>query len=514
MPSFEIIATIDGRPGADLLQALVSRGVTIFRVNGAHVRPHELARYANRVRDAVGRRARLLVDLPGNKIRTAGLAQPIRVERGQRLQLYADQFNYPQFLALLQPGDELLAADSLLHFEVLTAGADSIVVRSASDGFLPDNKGVHLARAHPDLPFLFERDVALLAAAVEHDFDLVGLSFVRRPDDVEMVRRLLGGREPGLVVKIETRQALEHLDEILERAEMFLIDRGDLSCDVGVEQVAFHQRRVVRAARARGRRIFLATQFLQSMVSHNIPLIAEACGVAEAIEMGVDGIQLADETAIGQYPLEAVDAVVRIRAFVQTCRPALRIPRGAVLWLTGRSGSGKTTLAVALKHRIETAGLSCALIDGDAFRAFWDHEAGFTREARVGNQKNLIFAAAQAAAAFDVTIVASLSPYAELRQLARRKIPTFHEIYVDCSHETCVARDPKGHYRRVVAETGETFIGVTEEYEVPVRPDLVVRTDGAAIGESLAELERYVFGEWAAAQAMSTATTAPRTEPA
>lgn len=488
---FEVIATVNTHlltPKS--LRGLAASGATILRINGSHAKPSEIGFYARAIRKALGRRVRVLMDLPGNKIRSADLSQPIVLAAGKSFELRPEQLNYPKFLSHLSRGDVLLANDSLFRFEVLEASAARAVLRSATDGLLTSNKGIHLTGKHPPMPFLFARDRELIREAKKHGLDALGLSFVRDAEDVREAKAAITGSTLGLIVKVETAAAVANLDEVLAGADEFLVDRGDLSCDVGIENVERFQKMILRRGKALGKKVYFATQFLHSMVKNNVPLIAEACGLSDAIAAGVDGVQMSEETAVGQHPFEVLETVRRMRA---AARPALRL-RGdgaPVLWLTGPSGAGKTTLTRALERELSGLGYRVGVVDGDDFRAFWGNDAGYTKEERLKNQRNIIFTAYQAARAFDLVIVSSLSPYRALRALAREKIPNFHEVFVRCSVEACRRRDPKGHYARAARGGHKSFVGVTEEYEKPPRPELVIDTERLDQRQALDKLLGY-----------------------
>jgi len=489
---FQVIATVNTHLlTRAALKGLAANGATILRINGSHAKASEIEFYAREIRRTLGRKIKILMDLPGNKIRTSDLSQPLVLAIGKTFELRPEHLNYPRFLGHLAPGDVLLANDSLFRFEVVSASPKKAVLLSHSEGQLTSNKGVHLTGKHPPMPFLFARDRDLIKAAVKHKLDYIGLSFVRDAADVAEARRAIKGAPLALIVKVETASAVRNLDEVLASAGEFLVDRGDLSCDVGIEHVERFQKMILRRGKAAGKKVYFATQFLHSMVKNNVPLIAEACGLSDAIVCGVDGVQMSEETAIGAHPLEVLRTVRKMRA---AARPPLRLVKAAgapVLWMTGPSGSGKTTLARALSRELEDLGFRCCVVDGDDFRAFWGNDIGYTKEDRIKNLRSMIFTAYQASRSFDVVIVSSLSPYRALRDFARSKIANFHEIHVDCSIAECRKRDPKGHYKKAARGGHKNFIGVSEEYERPRRPELRLDTEKLDASGCLLKLRRY-----------------------
>lgn len=490
--NFEVIATVNTHLlNPRSLKGLAANGATILRINGSHAKPAEVGYYAKAIRKTLGRRVRILMDLPGNKIRSSDLSQPIVLAAGKTFELRPEHLNYPKFLTHLEKGDVLLANDSLFRFEVVSASAKKAVLLSHSEGQLTSNKGIHLTGKHPPMPFLFQRDRDLIREAAKHGIDTLGLSFVRDAADVREARAASKGHPFSFIVKVETAAAVRNLDEILAGADEFLVDRGDLSCDVGIENVERYQKQILRRGRALGKRVYFATQFLHSMVKNNVPLIAEACGLSDAVVCGVAGVQMSEETAVGAHPLEVLKTVRKMRL---AARPALRLAGkdGApVLWLTGPSGGGKTTLTKALERELSDLGYRVGVVDGDEFRAFWGNDSGYTKEDRFKNQRNMIFTAFQASRSFDLVIVSSLSPYREMRALARTKIPNFHEIHIDCSLAACRKRDPKGHYAKAAAGGHKNFVGVTQEYERPEKPELTVNTEKLDQAAGLRKLLDY-----------------------
>ena len=213
---FQVIATINTHLlTRESLRGLAANGATILRINGSHAKPSEVGFYARAIRKALGRRVKILLDLPGNKIRTSDLSQPIVLAAGKTFELRPEHLNYPQFLKNLAPGDILLANDSLFRFEVVTASPKRAVLRSHSEGQLTSNKGIHLTGKHPSMPFLFARDRELIAAAAKNGVDALGLSFVRDAADVREARAAIKGTRMSLIVKVETASAVRNLDEVL-----------------------------------------------------------------------------------------------------------------------------------------------------------------------------------------------------------------------------------------------------------------------------------------------------------
>lgn len=489
----DIIVTLNHHLlGKETLQNFIEHGATHFRINGSHVLPEDVPQYTKAIKNAVGDGIKILLDLPGNKIRTNNILQPIVLKAGKEFDLRADQFNYPGFISFLKPDDQVLANDSRYLFTVKQVQNHAVTFVSKTDGQLFGNKGVHLTRSYPDLPILFERDLQLIEQAKKYAVTHLGVSFVRTAEDVRAVRQEASSNLE-LVVKIETAKAIENLDEILNEAEEFLVDRGDLSCDVGLETIERYQKQILHRAKQKGKKIFFATQFLTSMVESETPLIAEVSALADAFNCGVHGIQLSEETAIGKNPFAVLKFMHKVYKYR---RPLLKWSHNhlaPVLWLTGPSGAGKTTLATQLADKIEQFGYHVCLIDGDEYRKFFGDSLGYTEQDRILNQKSISFTAHESAKSFDVVIVASLSPYAKMRNFARERIGNFHEVYLKCSLDACKKRDPKGLYQKSKMGEVKNFLDEADNYEVPERPELVVNTEILEKKECLNKILEYLF---------------------
>ena len=305
--TFDIIATLSSRLlSEEILPKLCQAGATIARINGAHGSLESISAMVSDARKLVGDSMQIMIDLPGRKVRTKDLAVPIVLETGKDFHLYLHQVNYPEFLSALRTGQQVSANDGLFSFQVMGVSEDRATFRSSGDGLLHDNKGLHAEVDELEIPALLETDLELIRIAKAEGVNLVALSFVNNANDVEMCLSHLAGSATGLVTKVETDSAIKHLDDILEISETILIDRGDLASEIGIDSVPQVQDMVIKAGLARGRRIYLATQFLHFMTEHQTPLIAEANDIYHSVLKGVHGLQLSEETAIGRYPLDVV----------------------------------------------------------------------------------------------------------------------------------------------------------------------------------------------------------------
>ena len=250
-------------------------------------------------------------DLPGNKIRTANLAEPIQLSKGHKFRLIPHQINLDDPHLYFKSGDAVLADDSTLRFTIDEVTEARIVFVSHSDGQLRNNKGLHVRGIHEKLPFLLQKDKELICLARDRKLTYIGLSFVRNAEDVRVDRKLID-RRATIICKVETKAAVDNLNEILKVTDHILVDRGDLSTDIGLEKVPAYQKFIIDKAHFYNKKVFLSTQFLKSMVEKPIPTIAEIIDLYNTFKMGVYGIQLSEETSIGKYPRECLETIKRV----------------------------------------------------------------------------------------------------------------------------------------------------------------------------------------------------------
>ena len=310
----DIIATLGPASFSEpAMEKLVQAGASIFRINGAQAEVDLIESSIQKIRRSLGTRVKILLDLPGNKVRLRGLPENLCLKIGDEIELARHQVNYDGFFKLLKVGETLLTNDGLTRLEVIRVqNGEKALLRCLSEGEFKNKRGLHTSRSHP-LPFLFDKDRELLKLSRRCGLDYLGLSFVRTHEDVLSVQEFLSGSGVKKFVKIETWEAVENLDAILFHSDQILIDRGDLCAAIPYTTLPAVQEAIMKKARAAGVKVALATQFLYSMVTRNTPLISEIEALYGAIAAGTDAIQLSEETSIGRYPVEAVRVVAAIR---------------------------------------------------------------------------------------------------------------------------------------------------------------------------------------------------------
>lgn len=291
---------------ADVLKSL-HKATNIYRINGAHGTPSEIEENVKYIRSVIPE-ADILMDLPGCKVRCTNLTQSIELDFDKEFKILAEELNYFEFYSHIKEGDEVLADDSTLNFTVIDFDEKSVRFRSHSKGVLLKGKGLHVKGISETLPFLFEKDRALIDIANNYAIAFVGLSFVRDENDIAEAKKLINDKSE-IITKVETKKATENLSGILENTEYILIDRGDLSTEVGLIKLPFYQKFIIEKAHFHDRKVFLATQFLKNMQEKPVPTIAEVIDMYNTMKAGIYGIQLSEETAIGKYPKKCLDII-------------------------------------------------------------------------------------------------------------------------------------------------------------------------------------------------------------
>jgi pyruvate kinase len=307
-----------------MIERLFRTGADVFRLNFSHGTHEDHAASIATVRaleKSSGRPIGLLADVQGPKLRIGRFAGGrVHLGQGQEFRLDMDpspgnarrvQLPHPEILSAATPGTTLVLDDGKLRLRVAHNRGDHLLCEVMTGGALSDRKGVNVPDIVLDIPALTKKDRIDLDFALAHSVDFIGLSFVQRPEDVAQAKEIAAGRA-WIVAKIEKPQALDQLDAVLDLADAAMVARGDLGVELPPEEVPLAQKRIVRAMRARGKPVIVATQMLESMINAPAPTRAEASDVAGAVFDGADAVMLSAETAAGQYPVEAVDMMDRI----------------------------------------------------------------------------------------------------------------------------------------------------------------------------------------------------------
>jgi pyruvate kinase len=352
--------------GIERVRALVDAGMDVARLNFSHGEHAEHGRRFREVRRAAeqaGRNVAVLADLQGPKIRLGRFADgPVEWLTGERIRITVEDYpgdhdrvstTYKQLAQDVRPGDRLLVDDGNVGLVAVSIENGTDVVCDVTEGgIVSNNKGLSLPGVSVSVPAMSDKDAEDLEFALQLGVDFVALSFVRAPEDVKLVHQIMDKvniRRP-VIAKIEKPEAVERLEEIVLAFDGIMVARGDLGVEMPLEQVPVVQKRAVEICRDNAKPVIVATQMLESMITHSRPTRAEASDVANAVLDGADAVMLSGETSIGTFPVQAVATMARI--------------------ITSVEASGRRVSALAHNPRTQVGAVAKAARDiGDAMGA-------------------------------------------------------------------------------------------------------------------------------------------------
>ena len=325
----KIVATLGpASSGAETLRAMLEAGVNVVRLNfshGSHESHGEVIDRFRQVRDAMGLPAAVLLDTKGPEIRI-GLLEggAVRLEPGACFTLTTQDITgnaqrasitYKELPGQLAEGSRLLLDDGRIGLRVLRCTEAEIKCEVETGGLLKDRKGINIPGSRLSMPYLSPADQADLLFGIAKDVDFVAASFVRRKEDVTALRSFLnenGGHSIKIISKIENLEGIENFSEILAVSDGIMVARGDMGVEVEYERLPGLQKKFIKACYSAGKMAITATQMLESMVSSPNPTRAEITDVANAVCDGTSAVMLSSESAVGQYPVRAVEVMARI----------------------------------------------------------------------------------------------------------------------------------------------------------------------------------------------------------
>ncbi|MBN1271097.1 MAG: pyruvate kinase [Candidatus Aminicenantes bacterium] len=309
------------------LRELIQKGMDVARLNFSHgtqVEHKEKIRLIRQESEKQNKSVAVLQDLAGPKIRVGAIPEPgIFLEAGQTLVLTSSRrcskknvvsVNFPGLVSVVKKDDPILLADGTIELKVTNIKADEIVCQVITGDLLSSHKGVNLPSRSLNIPPLTQKDKKDLLFGIEQDVDYIALSFVRTKYDIQAAKKILKkhGKNIPIIAKIEKHEALDNTDEIIEVSDAIMVARGDLGVEIPLERVPIVQKDLIRKANERGKPVITATQMLRTMVESPRPTRAEATDVANAVLDGTDAVMLSEETAVGRYPVKAVEFMRRI----------------------------------------------------------------------------------------------------------------------------------------------------------------------------------------------------------
>ncbi len=330
MQKTKIVATVgpSSRSYAKLL-ALARAGVDVFRLNfshGTHAEHLEVINHIQYINEKYGMHLGILADLQGPKLRVGAIAGGgIELQAGDEITFVNDPdapgtpqaiyMSYEAFPKDVKAGERVLVDDGKLVFEVIeTNGQDTVRLKTLHGGVLRPRKGVNLPHTKISLPCLTEKDLRDLEFIFTQPVNWIALSFVRRPRDVDDLRKRIeaAGHPAKIIAKIEKPEAVEKIDKIIKKANGIMVARGDLGIEMPYERLPIVQKQIIRKCIQWARPVIVATQMMESMIEQPGPTRAEVTDVANAVLDGTDAVMLSGETSIGKHPILVVEAVRRI----------------------------------------------------------------------------------------------------------------------------------------------------------------------------------------------------------
>ncbi len=312
----------------EVIRAMVEAGMNVARFNfshGTHESHLKLFGELNRVRNDLGVAIATILDTKGPEVRIGNFRDggiTLRADEYFDLVTYESEgdqlhvsLSYPSLPQELGDSKRILLDDGLIELEVLEVLPDRIRTKVVIGGELTNRKGVNIPGARLSIPYMSERDKEDIRFGIRTGFDIVAASFVRKREDVQMMRDFLdenGGAHVRIMAKIENAEGVANLTDIITVCDSVMIARGDMGVEIPFEEIPVVQKRIIKVASMAGKQVVTATQMLESMVHNSRPTRAEITDVANAIYDGTSVIMLSGETASGKYPVEAVRTMARI----------------------------------------------------------------------------------------------------------------------------------------------------------------------------------------------------------
>jgi pyruvate kinase len=321
------------------MEQMILAGMNVARLNFSHgdFAGHKSVIQTLRAAErATGRRVSIMADLPGPKMRIGQLKkEPMFLQAGAVLTITTVEIagdetrvstSFDRLAQAVKPGDLLYLCDGLIQLQVSSIERDDVHCLVLVGGELRSRKGLNLPDIELGISAFTQHDRACLRFALDNGVEAVSQSFVEKGEDIQAVRAAARsyGHDPFIIAKIERSRALNSIEQIIDAADGIMIARGDLGVELPIEQIPVVQKDVTRLANMRGRPVITATQMLESMTSSPRPTRAEATDVANAILDGTDCVMLSGESAVGNYPVEAVSMLARIAVATEPHKPAIQ----------------------------------------------------------------------------------------------------------------------------------------------------------------------------------------------
>jgi pyruvate kinase len=331
----KIVATIGPASSSpEVLRQMLHSGMNVARLNFSHGSYEDHGRMVKLLRslsEELDLPLTILQDLQGPKIRVGELPDGgIKLTEGASLTLIPLShwqgeentvgIDYPYVAEEAEPGTQVLLDDGLLELKIEQVKGSKVICQVVEGGILKSRKGVNLPTLNLRLPSLTEKDKKDLEFGIAQGVDIVSLSFVRKAEDIQALKAFLAERNAKIPVlaKIEKPQAVEHLEAIVDECDAIMVARGDLGVEMRPEKVPLIQKRIIKMCNQKGIPVITATQMLDSMIRNPRPTRAEASDVANAIIDGTDAVMLSGESAVGDFPVQAVKMLASIASDIES----------------------------------------------------------------------------------------------------------------------------------------------------------------------------------------------------
>ncbi len=321
MSQIKIVATIGPiSNNAEMLRALSEAGMNVARLNGSHNTLDWHAQTIRLIRDTLPETP-ILLDIPGRKIRTTDLDIEPSFTTGDTVVLTTElghdgakkvPINYPHLHEDIQPGATVHADDGTIRFTVLKVDGQDIHCRAETTSTLKSRKGINVPGLTFRTELVTDRDRNLVAFARENEVDFIGISFVESSNHIDAIRALTGGSWPRIVSKVENQAGLDNVDDVVSATDVVMIDRGDLSVETNLENLAIFQKNILETGRRHSKPVIVATEMLHTMIENPFPTKAEVSDISNTVLDGAAATMLSGETAVGAHAVEAVATMRRV----------------------------------------------------------------------------------------------------------------------------------------------------------------------------------------------------------
>jgi len=343
MRKTKIICTIGPKTrNLEIIKELIKNGVDVVRINMAHDVKEQNGKFdfsehsktidfVRRASEELGKIVGILQDISGLKVRIGEIkGKKLELKRGDRIVIVNKNIegekgkdnkfyltlNFKQIIGKLKPNQKLLVDDGRLTLEVISVSSDKVECEVLTSHILWEKKGINIPYFSSELPVLTERDEASLLFGIKENVDMIAISFVRNAKDILNVREFLkkNNTDKPIIAKIEKKESIENLDEIVKVADGVMVARGDLGIEIELENLPIYQEKIIQTARRYRKPVIMATQMLYSMIKNDTPTRAEVCDIGNAIKQDCDALMLSDETAgiEAKYPVKAVEWMAKI----------------------------------------------------------------------------------------------------------------------------------------------------------------------------------------------------------